>query len=229
MHLRTLLALITLALFAGIFGACQPAEEAAESTPREASDEPTPQPAAEPQKASASTTLTPRADKPGLSGTVTFTETAGGGVTIVATIQGAVPGDRGFHIHEIGDCSAEDFTSSGGHFNPTATDHGAPGADPSHFGDLGNITIGEDGTGRLEVTSSDLSIGGGEGNVVGRAVVLHEGTDDLTSQPTGAAGGRVACGVIALDNGTTATATNDVNVQQRESGIESVEEPVNAH
>jgi Cu-Zn family superoxide dismutase len=128
-------------------------------------------------------------------GAVTFRE-ENSGVTIIAHVEGAPPGLHGFHVHEVGDCSAEDFTSAGGHFNPTGVEHGAPDAEVHHAGDLGNIEIGEDGSAHFEATSTMLTVSDGPNSVVGRAVILHEGQDDLTSQPTGAAGSRLACGVI---------------------------------
>ncbi len=133
-----------------------------------------------------------------VGGTVRFEQMAGGGpVTITASIQGAPAGSRGLHIHEVGDCSAEDFTSAGGHFNPAGVPHGGPMDSERHAGDLGNIEIGEGGSGTLEQTSDLITLAEGETtSILGRGVILHEGTDDLVSQPTGAAGGRIACGVI---------------------------------
>lgn len=108
-------------------------------------------------------------------------------------------GVHGFHVHEIGDCSAADFTSTGGHFNPTEAPHAGPDSDPRHAGDLGNLEIEDDGTGSLELDSTMLSLDpAAPGYVVGRGVILHEGEDDLESQPTGAAGGRLACGVVEM-------------------------------
>ena len=66
-----------------------------------------------------------------------------------------------------------------------------------YAGDLGNIEIGEDGSGSLSLTSDRITLVAGEpSSVIGRGVILHEGTDDLVSQPTGDAGGRIACAVI---------------------------------
>ncbi len=140
-----------------------------------------------------------------IAGEVTFRE-SGGEVKITAEVSGAPPGTHGFHIHEVGDCSAADFTSAGGHFNPTDMPHGAPTDMERHAGDLGNIEIGEDGSGRLELASSMITVAAGASSVVGRGVILHEKADDLVSQPTGAAGARLACGVIERP-GTTEVMT----------------------
>lgn len=196
MKLRLLLSLLFCAV---LLTACPPAEETAEAPAEPAAEEPAAEPAAEePAAKTATAELTARADHEGLSGTVTFTAGADG-VSIVAHIEGAPAGEHGFHIHEVGDCSADDFTSSGGHFNPTEVDHAGPDAESHHAGDLGNVTVGEDGTAHHELSSSMVTLDEGENSIVGRAVVLHENADDLTSQPTGAAGGRIACGVIELD------------------------------
>jgi Cu-Zn family superoxide dismutase len=136
----------------------------------------------------------------GITGRVTFTEPAPGEpVMVSARVEGGTEGRHGFHVHEVGDCSAEDFTSAGGHFNPTGVPHGGPDDMERHGGDLGNIAIGADGTGELQLTSDMLTVADGPSSVVGRAVILHEGEDDLVSQPTGAAGSRLACGVIRRD------------------------------
>ncbi len=119
------------------------------------------------------------------------------GVLVRAEIFDASPGQHGFHIHAIGDCSAPDASSAGGHFTGGERPHGSPQnmADKRHVGDLGNVAIGEDGTATYERLDTVMEIGG-ENSIRGRAVVLHAGQDDLTSQPSGAAGPRVACGVI---------------------------------
>lgn len=153
-----------------------------------------PAPAPPPEPATATATLQGRTGTE-TAGTVTFTQD-GDVVRVVAVVSGAAAGDHGFHVHENGDCSAADFTSAGGHFNPTAGIHGGPSAEERHAGDLGNITIGEDGTGRLELTTDMLTVAVGPESVVGRAIILHEKADDLVSQPTGDAGGRVACGIV---------------------------------
>jgi Cu-Zn family superoxide dismutase len=138
-----------------------------------------------------------------VSGSLHFEQSADGGpVTIVAEIQGAPAGSRGLHIHEAGDCSSADFKSAGGHFNPAGVAHAGPADAERHSGDLGNIEIGEDGSGTLTLTSDIVTLTAGEPtSIVGLGVILHEGTDDLVSQPTGDAGGRIGCGVIEAVDG----------------------------
>lgn len=194
-RISNLLPLSALAV-ALLVGGCQPANEA---PPPEPAPEPAPvaepEPAPAPVPTSAAATLTARGELP-IAGTVSFTPLDDGTLSIVAEVSGVErPGPHGFHLHETGDCTAEDFTSAGGHFNPTGVDHAGPGAEVHHGGDFGNVEIADDGTGRLELVSSMLTLEG-ENGVIGKAVILHEGEDDLTSQPTGAAGGRLACGVV---------------------------------
>lgn len=128
-------------------------------------------------------------------GTVLF-EPAEGGVRVRADVRGLGGGRHGFHVHEVGDCSAPDASSAGGHFNPTGALHGAPDAKARHAGDLGNLEASTDGVARYERIDPMLALSGPD-SILGRSVVVHAGSDDLTSQPSGAAGPRVACGVIA--------------------------------
>lgn len=166
-------------------------------------EEAAPEPAAAPEPVAeeapalvARATLTAREGSP-IEGQVSFTE-SGGEVAVVAHITGAPPGTHGFHVHEIGDCGSADFKSAGGHFNPTDMPHGAPTDMERHAGDLGNVEVAEDGTAHHEMSSSMITVSEGPSSVVGRGVILHEYADDLVSQPTGAAGARLACGVIEL-------------------------------
>jgi superoxide dismutase, Cu-Zn family len=129
-------------------------------------------------------------------GTVTFTA-VDGGVRITAHLEGLSPGDHGFHIHEFGDCSAADGTSAGGHFNPAGVAHAGPDATTRHVGDLGNVTANAQGVADYDRVDHLVALGGPNG-VIGRGVIVHAQRDDLTSQPTGAAGARVACGVVGI-------------------------------
>lgn len=142
-----------------------------------------------------------------ITGTATFSAQPNGSVQVVARVEGAEPGMHGFHIHETGDCSAADFSSAGDHFNPTGMPHGGPTDADHHAGDLGNIEIGADGTGSLDLSSDMLSLANGADSIIGKAVILHSGEDDLESQPSGDAGDRLACGVIALAGDAVETTT----------------------
>jgi Cu-Zn family superoxide dismutase len=127
-------------------------------------------------------------------GEVTFT--AGpDGVHVVGTFSGLVYGEHGFHVHEKGDCSAPDGASAGGHFNPAGKPHASREADARHAGDLGNIKADPYGLARVDFVDKTLSLSGPE-SIVGKAVIVHEKVDDYTTQPSGNAGARQACGVI---------------------------------
>ena len=136
-------------------------------------------------------------------GTVTFSA-SDSGIVIRAEIRGLTPGLHGFHIHEWGDCTAPDATSAGGHFNPDASPHGAPSDRDRHVGDLGNVSADASGAAHYERTDDRVALVGPH-SVIGRAVVVHAGADDLVSQPSGNAGARVACGVIGLARESTGT------------------------
>lgn len=182
----------------GAPSAAQPAAE--EPTP--AADAPGGEAAAADQDEPAATARLQSAEGQSVEGTVRLRETEQG-VQLQATITGLSPGKHGFHIHEKGDCSAPDFSSAGGHFNPTGEKHGAPTDQPHHYGDFGNIEANEDGVATVTVTDPEITLREGEeGSIVGKAVVVHDKPDDLKSQPSGAAGDRVACGVIEASEPT---------------------------
>lgn len=131
-----------------------------------------------------------------VTGKAVFTELPSGGVKAEIWIENATPGTHGLHIHEKGDCSAADATSAGGHFNSAGNPHAAPADKARHNGDFGNIEVGADGKGHLEITTDMLTVKPGPNSVVGKSVVFHEKADDLKTQPSGAAGGRFGCGVV---------------------------------
>jgi len=134
-----------------------------------------------------------------VSGSLTISE-ADDGVHIVGRIENLEPGPHGFHVHEFGDCSAPDGTSAGGHFNPTGMPHGGPDDAKRHVGDLGNIEANANGVADIHLHDDLISLNG-ENSIIGKAIIVHAGEDDLTTQPTGAAGVRVACGVIEAAGG----------------------------
>ncbi|MEO0556948.1 MAG: superoxide dismutase family protein [Bacteroidota bacterium] len=141
----------------------------------------------------------------GVSGTVTFLALGSDGVQIRYDLAGLEGEAHGFHLHENGSCApGDDGTpggAAGGHFNPMESPHGAPSASPAnrHAGDLGNVRVSAEASGiaRGSLADSVLTFGGPT-DVVGKAVIVHAGADDLTSQPSGDAGARVGCGVIVL-------------------------------
>ena len=134
-----------------------------------------------------------------VSGTLTLVP-MGDGVHITGEVGGLKPGDmRGFHIHEKGDCSAADASTAGGHFNPAAQAHGRSGHGAHHAGDTDNLVADATGVAHINAHVSGVTLGGGAANdIVGRAVIVHAAADDYTTQPTGNAGARVACGVIKV-------------------------------
>ena len=133
-----------------------------------------------------------------VSGTATFTQT-GQKVMLRIEVENVSPGEHGVHIHEYGDCSAPDGKSAGGHWNPTNVDHGKWGVGEFHLGDIGNIMVGEDGTGSIELATDLWEVGtGSDIDVVGKSIIVHADPDDFVSQPSGNAGARIGCGVIEL-------------------------------
>ena len=126
-------------------------------------------------------------------GTVYFTAVENG-VQVTAEISGLSEGNKGFHIHQYGDCTAANGTSAGGHFNPEGMDHAGPTDAMRHMGDLGNITANAQGNAMIDYVDKTIHIN----MILGRGVIVHNGEDDLSSQPSGAAGPRVACGVIGV-------------------------------
>tara|TARA_B100001146_G_scaffold93116_1_gene82520 strand:- start:192 stop:800 length:609 start_codon:yes stop_codon:yes gene_type:complete len=135
-----------------------------------------------------------------LSGKVMFTE-ENGEVTMKAEIMGLSEGEHAIHIHEKGDCSSADGKSAGGHWNPTDQPHGKWGSEEGyHKGDIGNFKTNADGLGTISITTNEWCIGCDDDtkNIVDKAIIVHDGQDDFTSQPSGAAGTRMGCGVIEM-------------------------------
>lgn len=134
-----------------------------------------------------------------VQGEVTFTE-SDGMVSMSAVLSGLTEGEHAIHIHEKADCSSDDGKSTGGHWNPTHEPHGKWGAaEGYHKGDIGNFTADEEGNAVVEFETDQWCLGCDDENknIVGKAVIVHQGVDDFTSQPSGAAGPRVSCtGII---------------------------------
>ena len=141
--------------------------------------------------------LNPKSDS-NVTGSVTFIE-ENGEVKMIAQMTGLDEGEHAIHIHEKADCSSADGKSTGGHWNPTAQPHGKWGdATGYHKGDIGNFMVGADGVGTVEFATSEWCLGCEDTtkNIMGKAIIVHQGVDDFTSQPSGAAGSRISCGGI---------------------------------
>ncbi|WP_206453316.1 superoxide dismutase family protein [Aurantimonas marina] len=130
-------------------------------------------------------------------GTVEVTSTPLG-ILLNAELSGLSDGQHGFHIHETGVCEG-DFKSAGGHYNPGEADHGYLSGNGPHAGDMPNFTV-TGGAAKFETFNAMVAVEGGEAPLAdeeGSALIVHGGADDYISQPSGDAGDRVACGVIA--------------------------------
>ena len=122
------------------------------------------------------------------------------GLTVSVSATGLTPGVHAVHVHTTGTCTAPDFTSAGGHWNPMGKQHGMDNPNGHHMGDMPNMTVGADGTGTLTYSIAGGMIADGASPLFdadGAAVVVHAKADDNVSDPAGNAGGRIACGVLA--------------------------------
>jgi Cu-Zn family superoxide dismutase len=142
--------------------------------------------------AAAASALVAATDGSGVNGEVRFLQDAGQ-VEISGQLTGLTEGRHGFHIHQNVDCS-NSGKAAGEHFAP-----GAPtdSNDEHHVGDLGNIVADADGRAVIDVSDSEMTLDSGPNGILGRSVVVHAQADDLESQPSGASGDRIACGVIS--------------------------------
>jgi superoxide dismutase, Cu-Zn family len=140
-------------------------------------------------------------DKDGKAvGVARFRESSGG-VTVDVNVKGLTPGLHAVHVHAVGRCDAPAFTSAGGHFNPAQKKHGYKSPEGAHAGDLPNMLVAKDGTGRFESFTDGMTLKPGATSVFdkdGSALVIHAGVDDNVTDPTGNAGDRAACGIITM-------------------------------
>ncbi len=124
-------------------------------------------------------------------------EMVGDGLRIVVKVHDIPPGNHGVHVHAGTSCGKGSFEDAGPHFDPmNAGKHAGLNGD-GHAGDLGNISVGADGKGKLDVVSHDLTIEAGKTSIMGKPIVLHTMSDNLTDKPeNGGTDGRLACGVL---------------------------------
>ncbi|MFL5386880.1 MAG: superoxide dismutase family protein [Longimicrobiaceae bacterium] len=122
-------------------------------------------------------------------------------VTVEATRLPA--GVHGTHLHATGRCDPPGFTTAGGHLNPAARQHGLRNPNGPHLGDLPNLTVAANGTGRMEATIA-ATLTPGQAPLFdpdGTALVVHAGADDMVTDPSGNSGARIACSVVAAPTG----------------------------
>ena len=120
-------------------------------------------------------------------------------VHIALDVKGLTPGQHAIHVHMTPTCEGPAFTSAGGHFNPAGKKHGTQNPEGPHAGDMPNFTVAADGTSKAMVMASSVTLGTAANSVFtngGTALVIHAGADDMKTDPAGAAGDRIACGVI---------------------------------
>lgn len=133
-----------------------------------------------------------------VTGDAELTETADG-VRIEIEVEGAPKGKKAVHIHEKDDCSDIAGKSMGGHFAPGGNKHGLPTAAEHHLGDLGNMTVDDDGEGTLKITVAKANLKPGDAmSFLGKAIVIHEGEDQGNGE-SGNAGSPIACAPIKAD------------------------------
>jgi Cu-Zn family superoxide dismutase len=131
-------------------------------------------------------------------GTAALTESPSG-VLIRLDLTKAPSGVKAFHIHQTGKCDPPGFESAGGHFNPTGAHHGFEDPKGAHAGDLPNLHVPSSGALAIEMLARGVTLSAGAGSLFdqdGSALMLHTGADDYRTDPSGAAGGRAACGVV---------------------------------
>ena len=124
---------------------------------------------------------------PNLHGRVLFFQQKDG-VLVKAEIVGLPKNEAGFfgfHIHEGKACGGEAFPNVGGHLNPQSNPH------PSHIGDLPPL-LSCGGKASMTVKTCRFRVR----EIIGRTVIIHFGSDDFRTQPSGNAGEKIACGEI---------------------------------
>jgi Cu-Zn family superoxide dismutase len=134
-----------------------------------------------------------------LLGTATFTQTPGG-VTIALDLKELPPGEHALHLHAVPECKGFSLSSAGTHFNPTNKAHGTKNPEGPHAGDLGNFTVAANGTAKTTLTATGITLAPDGPNSVfangGTALIIHEGRDDLMTDPEGGVRARIACAAI---------------------------------
>ena len=122
-----------------------------------------------------------------------------GGIAIDLDVKGLTPGEHAIHIHSVAKCEGPGFTTAGPHFNPATKKHGLQSPEGPHAGDMMNFTVAANGTAKATVTNKAVTMADGANSIYangGTALMIHATADDGKTDPGGAAGDRIACGVI---------------------------------
>lgn len=190
--------------------ATTPVAATAAESPEAPASQPAAAPASAPQEgaaaatpAAATTAAVAKAELKMVSGdkslgTMTF-ERKDKIISISGQFSGLKKGQHALYIHMKGDCG-EKARKVGGHLNPTKAKHGPPASPMRHAGDFGDLTFDKDGNATFAMDTDSVTMEPGRADsVVGRAVVVYSKKDSKS----GKAGSPIACGVIALDGGST--------------------------
>lgn len=179
----------------GLFAGCQKSTQtSADAMPTAASTAPV----AKAATARAIVAISPIGAS-GVSGQINLSALADdAGVKFDGELVGLSPGGHGMHVHEVGSCDSPDGMSAGGHFNPTSAPHGTIDAADSHVGDLGNVVADAHGKASLSLIKGAARLSG-PATLIGRSIIVHKDADDFKSQPAGASGARIGCGIIRAD------------------------------
>ncbi len=124
------------------------------------------------------------------------------GVLLKIELTNATPGIHAVHVHKVGKCDVPSFESAGDHVDTAAQKHGFLNPAGPHAGDLPNLDVPASNKLSVEYLVADVTLSSGPRSLLdadGSALVIHAGKDDYATDPSGGAGDRLACAIIAAD------------------------------